>query len=105
MKLVQREMDKLTIFTVARMAERRKNEGLKLNYPETIALIADYVQENARKGHRVAKIAKDARKVLNLDDVMPGVADMIHLVQVEATFPDGTKLVSVHDPVQPKEGN
>lgn len=102
MKLVPRELDKLVIFTAARMAERRKNEGIKLNYPEAIAIIADYVVESARKGHRVAQIMKDARTVLTTDDVMPGVADMIRLVQVEATFPDGTKLVSVHTPVQPK---
>lgn len=83
MKLVPRELDKLVIFTAARMAERRKNEGIKLNYPEAIAIIADYVVESARKGHRVAQIMKDARTVLTTDDVMPGVADMIRLVQVE----------------------
>ncbi len=102
MKLVPREREKMLIFVAARMAERRQKDGLKLNHPEAVALIADYVQEQARRGVRVAQIAKDARHVLSLDDVMPGVAEMIPMVQVEATFPDGTKLVSVHNPIQPK---
>ncbi|KQB35211.1 urease subunit gamma [Acidiplasma cupricumulans] len=104
MKLVPHEIDKMMIYTAARMAERRKAEGLKLNYPEAVALIADYVQEGARKGETVAKLMEDAKHVVSLEDVMPGVADMISLVQVEATFPDGTKLVSVHNPIQPKGG-
>lgn len=104
MKLVPREVDKLMIYTAARMAERRKENGLKLNYPETIAIIADYVEEGARRGDTVAKLMEDAKHVLTTDDVMPGVEDMVSLVQVEATFPDGTKLVSVHNPIQPKGG-
>ena len=103
MKLVAREVEKMMIFTAAQMAQRRLKDGLKLNYPEAVAIIADFVQEGARRGVRVAQIAKDARHVLSMDDVMPNVADMISLVQVEATFPDGTKLVSVHNPIQPKE--
>jgi urease gamma subunit len=103
MKLVPRETEKMMIFTAARMAERRMKDGLKLNYPEAVAIIADFVQEGARRGVGVAKIAQDARHVLTMNDVMPNVADMITLVQVEATFPDGTKLVSVHNPIQPKE--
>jgi urease gamma subunit len=105
MRLIPRETEKMMIFTAARMAERRMKEGLKLNYPESVAIIADFVQEGARRGVGVAKIAQDARHVLTIDDVMPNVADMITLVQVEATFPDGTKLVSVHNPIQPKEEN
>ena len=102
MKLVAREVEKMMIFTAAQMADRRLKCGLKLNYPEAVAIIADFVQEGARRGVMVAQIAKDARHVLTMDDVMPNVADMIALVQVEATFPDGTKLVSVHNPIQPK---
>jgi urease gamma subunit len=102
MKLVEREVEKMMIFTAAQMAQRRLKCGLKLNYPEAVAIIADFVQEGARRGVMVAQIAKDARHVLTMDDVMPNVADMITLVQVEATFPDGTKLVSVHNPIQPK---
>jgi urease gamma subunit len=104
MKLVPRETEKMMIFVAAQMADRRRKAGLKLNHPEAVALIADFVQEEARKGVRVAQIAKDARHVLSIDDVMPGVADMIPMVQCEATFPDGTKLVSVHNPIQPKGG-
>ena len=103
MKLIAREVEKMMIFTAAQMAQRRLKEGLKLNYPEAIAIIADFVQEGARRGVGVAQIAKDARHVLTMDDVMPNVAEMINMVQVEATFPDGTKLVSVHNPIQPKE--
>ncbi len=103
MRLVPRETEKMMIFIAAQMAERRRKEGLRLNYPEAVAIIADFVQEGARRGVGVAKIAQDARHVLNMDEVMPSVAEMITLVQVEATFPDGTKLVSVHNPIQPKE--
>jgi urease gamma subunit len=105
MKLVLREVEKMMIYVAAQMAERRLKDGLKLNYPEAVAMIADFVQEGARKGIGVAQIAKDARHVLSMDDVMPNVAEMITLVQVEATFPDGTKLVSVHNPIQPKGGS
>lgn len=92
----------MMIFTAARMAERRLKDGIKLNYPEAVAIISDFAQERARKGEMVAAIAKDARHVLTTDDVMPEVPDMIELVQIEATFPDGTKLVSIHNPIQPK---
>ena len=105
MKLTPREMEKMMIFVAAQMTERRRKAGLKLNYPEAVAIIADFVQEGARKGVRVAQITKDARHILTEDDVMPNVAEMITLVQVEATFPDGTKLVSVHNPIQPKGGS
>ncbi|MDG7035616.1 MAG: urease subunit gamma [Nitrososphaerota archaeon] len=104
MKLVPREMDKLTIYTAARMAESRLKDGVKLNYPESVAIISDYVQERARRGDTVAKIMEESRHILSTDQVMPEVADMITLIQVEATFPDGTKLVSVHNPIQPKRG-
>jgi urease subunit gamma len=102
MNLVPREVEKLMIFTAARMAESRLKDGIKLNYPEAIAIISDFAQEQARRGVKVAKIAKDGRHVLTTDDVMPEVPAMIELVQIEATFPDGTKLVSIHNPIQPK---
>jgi urease gamma subunit len=105
MKLIPREVEKLMIYTAASMAKERMKDGVKLNYPEAVAVLADYVQERARRGDMVAKIAKDARHVLTIEDVMPGVSEMITLVQVEATFPDGTKLVSVHNPIQPKGGS
>jgi len=88
------------IWTAAQIAEGRKQKGLKLNYPETVAYIANYVVEAARAGKHVADLMKSAREVLKRGDVMSGVPEMIHTVQVEATFPDGTKLVTVHDPVQ-----
>lgn len=103
MRLVPRETEKMMTFVAARIAERRLKDGVKLNHPETVAIIADFVQERARRGDRVAKIQQEARHVLTMDDVMPNVPEMIGLVQVEATFPDGTKLVSVHNPIQPKE--
>lgn len=102
MNLIPREVEKLMIFTAARMAERRMKNGIKLNYPEAVAILSDFAQEEARKGEKVAKIAKDGRHVLTTDDVMPEVPEMISLVQIEATFPDGTKLVSIHNPIQPK---
>jgi urease subunit gamma len=100
MMLAPREIDKMMIWTAAQIAEGRKQRRIKLNYPETVAYIANYVVEGAREGKGVAELMKSARTVLKKDDVMPGVADLIHTVQVEATFPDGTKLVTVHDPVQ-----
>jgi urease subunit gamma len=102
LNLIPREVEKLMIFTAARMAERRMKNGIKLNYPEAVAILSDFAQEEARKGEKVAKIAKDGRHVLTTDDVMPEVPEMISLVQIEATFPDGTKLVSIHNPIQPK---
>ena len=89
----------MLIFTAALLAERRKARGLKLNYPEAVALITAEVMEGAREGRSVADLMSFGRTVLTKDDVMDGIADMIHEVQVEATFPDGTKLVTVHDPI------
>jgi urease gamma subunit len=100
MDLSPREKDKLLLFTAALLAERRRARGLKLNYPEAIALISAAILEGARDGLSVAELMNQGRTVLSADDVMDGVAEMIHEVQVEATFPDGTKLVTVHDPIQ-----
>ena len=99
MELTPREKDKLLIFTAALLAERRKNKGLKLNYPEAIAFISAEIMEGAREGRTVADLMDYGRTLLSGDDVMDGVAEMIHDVQVEATFPDGTKLVTVHEPI------
>lgn len=99
MDLSPREKDKLLLFTAALLAERRRARGLKLNYPEAIALISAAVLEGARDGLSVAELMNRGRTVLGVDDVMDGVAEMIDEVQVEATFPDGTKLVTVHDPI------
>jgi urease subunit gamma len=99
MELSPREKDKLLIFTAALLAERRKARGLKLNYPEAVALISAAVMEGARDGRTVAQLMSEGRNVLTRDDVMEGVADMIPDIQVEATFPDGTKLVTVHQPL------
>lgn len=100
MDLSPREKDKLLLFTAALLAERRRARGLKLNYPEAVALISAAILEGARDGLSVAELMQQGRTVLGAGDVMDGVADMIHDVQVEATFPDGTKLVTVHDPIQ-----
>ena len=99
MELTPREKDKLLLFTAALLAERRKNRGLKLNYPEAVAYISAEIMEGARDGRTVAELMDYGRTLLCVADVMPGIADMIHDVQVEATFPDGTKLVTVHDPI------
>ncbi len=99
MELTPREKDKLLIFTAALLAERRKAKGLKLNYPEAVALISAAIMEGAREGKTVAELMDYGRTLLSHDDVMEGVAEMIHDVQVEATFPDGTKLVTVHNPI------
>ena len=100
MDLSPREKDKLLLFTAALLAERRRARGLKLNYPEAVALISATILEGARDGLSVAELMSRGRTVLSSTDVMDGVAEMIHEVQVEATFPDGTKLVTVHDPIQ-----
>ena len=100
MELTPREKDKLLLFTAALVAERRMARGLKLNYPEAMALISAAVMEGARDGKSVAQLMSEGRAVLTRADVMEGVPEMIHDVQVEATFPDGTKLVTVHDPIQ-----
>ena len=99
MELTPREKDKLLIFTAALLAERRKARGLKLNYPEAVALISAFVMEGARDGRTVAQLMSEGRTVLSRGDVMEGVPEMIPDIQIEATFPDGTKLVTVHDPI------
>jgi len=99
MELTPREKDKLLLFTAALLAERRKDRGLKLNYPEAMAYISAGILEGARDGQSVAELMERGRSFLGRDEVMEGVAEMIHEVQVEATFPDGTKLVTVHDPI------
>ncbi len=100
MQLTPREKDKLLISMAALVARRRLDRGIKLNYPEAIALITDYVVEGARDGSSVADLMQRGAHVLTRDQVMEGVADMIADVQVEATFPDGTKLVTVHEPIR-----
>lgn len=99
MELSPREKDKLLIFTAALLAERRKARGVKLNYPESVALISAAIMEGARDGKTVAELMSEGRNILTAEDVMDGIAEMLHEVQVEATFPDGTKLVTVHNPI------
>ncbi|SFR54828.1 urease subunit gamma [Marinobacter daqiaonensis] len=99
MELTPRDKDKLLLFTAALLAERRKAKGLKLNYPEAVALISAEIMEGAREGRTVADMMSAGREILTRDDVMEGVAEMVDEVQVEATFPDGTKLVTVHNPI------
>jgi len=99
MELSPREKDKLLLFTAALVAERRKARGLKLNYPEAVALISAAILEGARDGKSVAELMSYGTTVLSRDDVMDGIAELIPEVQVEATFPDGTKLVTVHHPI------
>jgi urease gamma subunit len=100
MHLTPREKDKLLIATAAMIARRRLERGVKLNHPETIALITDFVVEGARDGRSVADLMEAGARVVSRAQVMEGVAEMIHDIQVEATFPDGTKLVTVHSPVR-----
>ena len=100
MNLTPREKDKLLIAMAANVARRRLERGVKLNYPEAVALISDYVVEGARDGRSVADLMQDGAKVLRREQVMDGIADMVEEIQVEATFPDGTKLVTVHDPIR-----
>jgi len=99
MELTPREKDKLLIFTAALLAERRKEKGLKLNYPEAMAYISAAIMEGAREGKSVAELMSFGTTLLSSEDVMDGIAELIHDVQVEATFPDGTKLVTVHQPI------
>ena len=99
MELTPREKDKLLLYTAALVAERRLDRGVKLNYPEAIALISMHIMEGARDGKSVAQLMNEGREVISREEVMEGIADMIHEVQVEATFPDGTKLVTVHNPI------
>jgi urease subunit gamma len=98
--LTPREKDKLLVAMAATVARRRLERGVKLNYPEAIALITDFVVEGARDGRSVAELMRDGAGVVRRDQVMEGVPEMIHEVQVEATFPDGTKLVTVHNPIR-----
>ncbi|AOB28437.1 MULTISPECIES: urease subunit gamma [Bordetella] len=99
MELTPREKDKLLIFTAALLAERRRARGLKLNYPETVALITAALMEGARDGKTVAELMSEGTRILTRDEVMEGVPEMISNIQVEVTFPDGTKLITVHNPV------
>lgn len=100
MHLTQREQEKLLIFVAAELARKRQARGVKLNVPEAIAILTAEIMEAARDGQSVSHIMVWGRTILTADDVMEGVAEMVHEVQVEATFPDGTKLVTVHDPIQ-----
>jgi urease subunit gamma len=100
MHLTAREQERLLIFVAADVARRRRGRGLQLNYPEALALLTAEILEWARDGKTVSEIMTLGAKILTRDDVMPGIGEMIHEVQVEATFPDGTKLVTVHDPIQ-----
>ena len=100
MRLTPREQDKLIVAMAAMVARRRLERGVKLNYPEAVALITDFVVEGARDGRSVAELMADGATVLTRDQVMEGIPEMIHEVQVEATFPDGTKLVTVHQPIR-----
>jgi urease subunit gamma len=100
MNLTPRENDKLMIALAALVARGRLGRGVKLNYPESVALIADFVMEGARDGKSVAELMSESGAVLTHDQVMEGVPEMIHEMQVEATFPDGTKLVSIHNPIR-----
>ena len=99
MELTPREKDKLLLYTAALVAERRLGRGVKLNYPEAIALISMHIMEGARDGKSVAQLMNEGREVISREEVMEGIAEMIHEVQVEATFPDGTKLVTIHNPI------
>ncbi len=100
MNLTPREKDKLLVAMAAMVARKRLERGVKLNHPEAVALISDYVVEGARDGKSVAALMRDGAAVVGRSDVMEGVAEMIHDIQVEATFPDGTKLVTVHEPIR-----
>lgn len=100
MHLTPREQEKLLIFVAAELARKRQARGLKLNYPEAVAILSAEIMEAARDGKGVAEIMTFGTTILKRDDVMDGIAEMIHEVQVEATFPDGTKLVTVHDPIR-----
>ena len=99
MMLTPREQEKLNIFVAAELARRRKNRGLKLNHPEAVSLLADHILEGARDGKSASDLMSSGKQVLSKEDVLPGVAELIHSIQVEATFEDGTKLVTIHDPI------
>src|SRR5215204_3037937 len=100
MNLTPREKDKLLIAMASMVARRRLERGVKLNHPEAVALITDFIVEGARDGRNVSELMRDGGKVLTREQVMDGIAEMIHDIQVEATFPDGTKLVTVHQPIR-----
>ena len=100
MQLTGREQEKMIVSLAAMIAQRRKDKGLKLNHPESVAIITDYILEGAREGKSVADLMNEGAKVLKRDDVMEGVPEMIPMIQVEATFVDGTKLVTIHDPIR-----
>ena len=100
MQLTEREQEKMIVSLAAMIAQRRKDKGLKLNHPESVAIITDYILEGAREGKSVADLMNEGAKVLTRDDVMESVPEMIHMIQVEATFVDGTKLVTIHDPIR-----
>jgi urease subunit gamma len=102
MELLPKEKDKLLVFTAALLAERRLARGLKLNYPEAVAFLSMAIMEGARDGRSVAELMELGQQILGGDQVMEGVAELLHEVQVEATFPDGTKLVTVHNPINRK---
>ncbi|MBA4435864.1 MAG: urease subunit gamma [Nitrosopumilus sp.] len=99
MMLTPREIEKLNIFVAAELARKRQGRGLKLNHPEAVAIISDHILEGARDGRSVPELMSSGRQVLKKDQVLPGVPELIHSIQVEATFDDGTKLVTVHDPI------
>lgn len=105
MLLTPTEMERLTIFTAAEMARRRRARGVKLNHPEAVALICDEILERAREGATVAELMSYGSTILSSDDVMPGVVGLVPIVQVEAMFPDGTKLVTIHEPIRPGEAD
>lgn len=105
MLLTPTEMERLTIFSAAELARRRRAKGLKLNYPEAVAIITDEILEGAREGRTVADLIGYGSTILTTDDVMTGIAAMMHIIQVEGVFPDGTKLVTVHEPIRPAPGS
>lgn len=100
MKLTEREQEKLLIVVAADLARRRMRRGVKLNYPEAVAFITAEIMEGARDGKSVAELMREGTKILTKEDVMEGIGEMIHDIQVEATFPDGTKLITVHEPIR-----
>lgn len=100
MKFTLREQERLMMVVAADVAKRRRDRGLKLNYPESVAIITDFITEGARDGKTVEQLMSEGRELIKADEVMEGVPEMIHAIQVEVTFPDGTKLVTVHDPIQ-----
>lgn len=100
MQLTEREQEKMMISLAAMIAERRREKGIKLNHPESVALISSFILEGAREGKTVAQVMDEGGQLLAREDVMEGVPEMIPMIQVEATFPDGTKLVTIHDPIK-----